>query len=129
VAVIVLDAGVVIGYLDSGDSYHALSVMVMRESAGEELHLPASAYAEVMVGAHRAGIADDVRERIDELELLIDPIDRAMADAAASLRARHRSLRLPDALLLAAADQLDGEVITTDRAMGRMDPERVRVLA
>ncbi len=126
---IVLDAGVLIGYLDRDDSHHARSVTVMNESAGEELHLPASACAEVMVGAHRAGIADEVRERIDELELLIDPIDRAVADAAARLRARHRSLRLPDALLLAAADQVDGMVITTDRALLRIDPERVRVLA
>jgi len=72
VAVIVLDAGVLIGYLDRDDSHHARSVTVMNESAGEELHLPASAYAEVMVGAYRAGLADGVRERIDELELLIE---------------------------------------------------------
>ncbi|MBA3795872.1 MAG: PIN domain-containing protein [Candidatus Limnocylindrales bacterium] len=128
-AVIVLDAGVLIGYLDRDDSHHARSVTVMNESAGEELHLPASAYAEVMVGAYRAGLADGVRERIDELELLIDPVDRAMADAAARLRATHRSLRLPDALLLATAQQVDGEVITTDRVLGRIDPARVRVLA
>ena len=82
-----------------------------------------------MVGAHRAGIAEQVRGRIDELELVIDPMDRAMADAATRLRATHRSLRLPDALLLAAAHQVDGEVITTDRALGRIDPARVRVLA
>lgn len=126
---IVLDAGILIGYLDRDDGHHARSVMVMNESAGDELHLPASAYSEVMVGAHRARIADEVRERVDELELLIDPIDRAMADAAARLRATHRSLRLPDALLLAAAHQVNGEVITTDRALGRIDPARVRVLA
>lgn len=71
------------------------------------------------MGAHRAGIADAVRSRIDELELLIDPIDRTVADAAARLRATHRSLRLPDALLLAASHQVDGEIITTDRALGR----------
>ncbi len=126
---IVLDAGVLIGYLDRDDSHHARSVTVMNESASEELHLPASAYADVMVGAHRAGIADEVRKRIDELELLIDPIDRAMADAAARFRATHRSLRLPDALLLATAHQVDGEVITTDRGLGRIDPAHVRVLA
>lgn len=128
-AVIVLDAGVLIGYLDRDDSHHAGSVTILDESAGEELHLPASAYAEVMVGAYRAGIADEVRARIDDLELVVDPIDRAMADAAARLRASHRSLRLPDALLLAAAAQMDGDVITTDRALRRIDPGRVRVLA
>lgn len=54
-AVIVLDVGVLIGYLDGDNSHHACSVIVMKEWEGEELRLPASAYAEVMVGAHCAG--------------------------------------------------------------------------
>lgn len=40
---IVLDVGVLIGYLDREDSHHARAVVLLNESAGKELHLPASA--------------------------------------------------------------------------------------
>jgi predicted nucleic acid-binding protein len=50
-----------------------------------------------------------------------------VAERAASLRARHGALRLPDALVLATADALDATVLTCDRAWARAS-RRARVL-
>jgi predicted nucleic acid-binding protein len=51
-----------------------------------------------------------------EIVVSIEPLTEDVAERAARLRARHRSLRLPDALVLAIADALDATVLTCDRA-------------
>ena len=82
----------------------------------ERLALPASAYAEVMVGPQRRGqdAATTVDAFIDALPAAVEPATRDIARAAAALRARHgRSLRLPDALVLATAEILGADSVLT----------------
>jgi predicted nucleic acid-binding protein len=43
-----------------------------------------------------------------------------MAERAAELRARHRALRLGDAMVLACARGLDGELYSHDRRLRRL---------
>lgn len=81
--------------------------------------LPASAYAEALVGPMARGeeavrIVDDFVAR---LPLGVEPMTVDVARAAARLRARYgRRLRLPDALVVATAEVLAADVlITTDR--------------
>ena len=92
--------------------------------------LPATAYAEVLVAPARRGAAavDRVDEALAALALRVEPVTPAIARAAATLRARHRSLRLPDALVLATADVLGAaNVLTADRAWSRIS-RKVRVV-
>jgi predicted nucleic acid-binding protein len=121
VALSVVDAGVVIGLLDSTDLNHegarrALSNALRRR---DELILPASAYSEVLVAPFRAGA--DAVTKVDtflaSLPARIEPLTDAIARKAAELRAIHgRKLRLPDALVLATAQVLGAtRVLTTDR--------------
>ena len=115
-----LDAGVVIGLLDADDAHHesanAALVRVMRTS--DRVAMAASTFAECLVGPHRRGpravaIVEDLVER---LPIEIVDLDREVARTAASLRARHTRLRLPDALVLATAiEKSAAELLTTDR--------------
>lgn len=115
-----LDAGVLIGFLDADDMHHpgARAVIADALDRSDRLAMAASAYAECIVGPARrgpgaVGLVQDLRQRLP-LEIVDLNVD--IATAAASLRARHRTLRLPDALVIATATvgQAD-RLVTTDR--------------
>ena len=116
----VLDAGIVIAVLDASDAHHAASIVAMRASraSGDALVVPASAYAEALVGPSRRGAqaVATVDALLDALPAAVEPATREVARKAAALRARHgKALRLPDALVLATAAVLDADrVLTTD---------------
>jgi PIN domain nuclease of toxin-antitoxin system len=56
-----------------------------------------------------------------DLTIRIAPLTSEVADRAALMRARHASLRLPDALVLATGDMLGADtVLTADRAWPRV---------
>lgn len=119
-ALTVIDAGVLIALLDGDDAHHSSAEDVLREAfaAGDDLVIPASAYAECLVaplrrGPEAAAVVDDV---VDALPARVVPITRATARAAAALRASHgRALRLPDALVVATAIDLGADrLLTTD---------------
>lgn len=119
--VTVLDAGVLIGFLDAHDIHHEAAHAALRDAheRNDRLVLPASAFAEVLVGPSRAG--DDavaaVWDLVDRLPVVIEPLGAEIAVAAAATRARHPSLKLPDALVVATAGHLDADhLVTTDRA-------------
>lgn len=130
---IVLDAGVLIGFLDAADAHHAAAraALAAASAAGDSIALPASAYAETLVGPSRRGDAEveQVRSFVDRFPLRVVPLDGVIAEAAAALRARHGPrLRLPDALVIATAVVLDADVIlTTDRKWPSRSALRVQV--
>ncbi len=116
----VLDAGIVIAAVDSSDAHHAASIDALRESrgSGDSLVVPASAYAEALVGPSRRG-AEAVATMdafLDALPAAVEPATREVAREAAALRAEHgRALRLTDALVLATAAVVGADrVLTTD---------------
>lgn len=126
-ALIVLDASVVIAHLDPADALHQPAIDTLLEYAEDDLRLPASAYAESLVDPARAGRLDEVRDALATLELQIVPIDSPVAERAASLRARDGRLRLPDALVLACGELLGADaVLTADRRWRRFG--RVRLI-
>ena len=119
-ALIVLDASVVIGHLDPADAHHEAAVTALLSHAADDLRLPASAYSETLVGPARKGRAHEAREKIKALSILIEPLTEEMAERASALRAKHRALRLPDALVLACGDALSADlVLTTDHRWSR----------
>jgi predicted nucleic acid-binding protein len=110
-----------IAHLDADDALQARATGALLRHADDDLRLPASAYAESLVSPARRGRLETAREVVSSLALTIVPIDEEVAVAAAGLRSRRQSLRLPDALVLACADVLDADVVlTTDRRWARL---------
>jgi predicted nucleic acid-binding protein len=132
-ALTILDAGVIIAILDSSDAHHsaAREAVTLARGRGEELAIPASAYAEVLVGPYRQGAsaAAKVDEFLAALPARVEPATREVAARAARLRAEHGArLRLPDALVVATAVELHaGLLLTTDAGWPSM-PVRVSVV-
>jgi predicted nucleic acid-binding protein len=122
VARVALDADVVIAFLDAGDDQHERAVQVLRPllGAGTEVVIGASVYAEVMVRPLASATGAKVDEFIDAIGATVLAVDRELARRAADLRARHRSLRLPDALSLATALMAGAELVTLDQRLGRV---------
>jgi predicted nucleic acid-binding protein len=116
----VLDAGVVIAGLDADDVHHpdAAAALAAAQDRGDGFVLPASAYAEILVRPAARGIevVTQVDAALDAMAISIAVADRATARRAANLRARHAALRLPDALVIATAMELEADhLLTTDR--------------
>jgi len=120
VGLTVLDAGVVIAILDASDAHHtaAAAAVTSARERGDSLVLPSSAYAECLVSPYRRGpeAVAVVDAFVDALPARVEPVSRAIASAAAELRARHAgALRLPDALVIATALVLRADrLLTTD---------------
>jgi len=122
VAPVALDADVIIAFLDAGDKQHEHAVNALRPRlvAGDDVFVSASVYAEVMVRPLQHGTDDKVDEFLDAIGAAVVAVDRELARRAAQLRARHRSLRLPDALSLAAALAADADLLTLDHGLRRL---------
>lgn len=122
-----------LGVLDPQDAHHASSIRALRSarSGGRQIVLPATALAEVLVGASRLG-PEAVRRTeafVDSVVDHVQPIDRDVARVAAGLRAGHRSLRLPDALVLAVGRVVEASSTLTADARWRTVDRRVQVVS
>jgi predicted nucleic acid-binding protein len=121
VGLTVVDAGILIGILDAADAHHEAAVRLLSTVIAERdrIAVPASAYAEALVGPARHG--PSARRAVDDfladLAAEVEPITRQSAARAAELRATHgRRLKLPDALVVAIAMHLKADrILTTDR--------------
>jgi predicted nucleic acid-binding protein len=103
---VVLDSAAIIAFLDRGDALHAAADRAIRRLMPEaRLLASVVTFAEILTGAHLSHHDEAVvRGFFDELVSEILPVEVATAERAAELRAGHKSLRMPDALILAAAD-------------------------
>lgn len=109
-----------IGFLDADDAHHRAAVELVTGALdnADRLAMAASALAESLVAPARAGenAVRLVHHLVQRVPIDIVPLDIAIARAAAQLRAQHRSLRLPDALVIATAAHCRADsLVTTDR--------------
>lgn len=121
---VVLDSDAVVGFLDRNDALHDVAAAEIRKLVREQrLLVSVVTYAEVLTGA-RLGHHDEdlVRGFFSQLISEVLPVDTTVADTAAELRSRLKSLRLPDALILATAEmEPDAELLLTgDRRIARI---------
>jgi predicted nucleic acid-binding protein len=122
VAAVALDPDVVIAFLDAGDDQHERAVDELRPrlASGDDLLLSAGVYAEVMVRPLARGTDAKVDEFLNAIGATVVAIDRRTARRAAQLRAKQRSMRLLDALSLAAALESGAELLTLDNRLRRI---------
>jgi predicted nucleic acid-binding protein len=115
---VALDSDAVIGFLDAGDALHRAADSAIRELLQrEQLVVSAVTYAEVLTGA-RLGHQDEatVAAFFADLISAVLPVDVAVAELTSRLRARNRTLRMPDALIFATAEASPdvGLIVTGD---------------
>jgi predicted nucleic acid-binding protein len=131
-ASIVVDASILLAVLDPRDTRHRRAVQALRQARadGDQVVLPASAFAEILVGASRVGAAAvrTTETFVDTVVDVVHDIDRIVARSAAGYRARFTALRLPDAFVIAVGSVTNADaVLTADRKWSRID-RRVRVI-
>jgi predicted nucleic acid-binding protein len=103
---VVLDSDAVVGFLDRKDALHDAADAAIRDLVRDQrLLVSVVTYAEVLTGA-RLGHHDEDHFRgfFSGLISGVLPVDVAVADVAAELRSRRKSLQMPDALILATAE-------------------------
>jgi predicted nucleic acid-binding protein len=135
VGLTILDASVVIGLLDATDPHHHAATRSIRErvAAADRMLVPASAYAELLVGPIRRGAAAvaTVDAFIAALPAEVVELGADIARAAAALRAAHAGrLRLPDAFVLGTAIELGADlVLTADRRWPSIDGLHIAIIS
>ena len=120
---VVLDSSVVIGFIEARDPCHAVSRQAILDARqnGADFLLPISVLSEVLVGAYRMGTAEERHRGIVRVFGDAHPLEEEAALKAAELRARHRSLRLPDALVVATGVVEQATVLTCDKRLAGVD--------
>jgi PIN domain nuclease of toxin-antitoxin system len=129
VARLVLDSSVLIAYFSPADEHHERATSTLAAALADERIVIASVLAEILVHPYRVGPAAVARVESALAALLtrVEPVTDPVARRAADLRARHGSLRLGDALVIAAGDVLNARVLTADRSWAKLS-SRIRVL-
>jgi predicted nucleic acid-binding protein len=128
---VVLDSAAVVAFLDRDDALHATAAQAIGGMIGEQRLLASVVtFAEVRTGVELLHHDDaPVRGFFADLIAEVLPVDVATAERAAKMRAAHRSLRMPDALILAAADihpEVDA-LLTGDTGFAAVDGVSCRV--
>jgi predicted nucleic acid-binding protein len=110
---IVLDASVAIAALAADDAHHDAAEAVLASASDDELVLAATTRAEILVGPARVGgkALAAARDFVDGCETV--PVSTAIADGAATLKARRRGLSLPDAIALVVAEMIEADAVWT----------------
>jgi predicted nucleic acid-binding protein len=117
---VILDSAPIVAFLDRDDALHTASEAAIRGlMTKHRFYASAVTLAEVLVGAyldhHDEAI---VRGFFADLVTEVLPVEAADAERAARMRADHRSLRMPDALILATAEgHPDVELLLTGDAV------------
>lgn len=112
-----------IGFLDPENALHDVSVVALTERQRDDLVAPASVYAEILVAPYRAGseAVAEIESFLTDTGIRIEPITAPIARTAARLRSEQRTLRLPDAFVLAVGDEIAADVIlTADESWGKL---------
>lgn len=121
---IVLDASVLIAFLDGADAHHDAATDLLAGALDEDLAANSLTLAEVLVGPERADRLDAARTALEDLEVeeLSFPVDTAVKQAR--LRAS-TGLRMPDCCVLLAAEEAAASIASFDvrlrQAAGQRD--------
>lgn len=112
-AVIILDASVLIAYLDGDDLQHSLAVDLLAREVDDEFAANPLTLAEVLVVPARDGRLEQVTAALDALEVQETPFPADTAVKLALLRAS-TGLKMPGCCVLLAAEAVGGRIASFD---------------
>jgi predicted nucleic acid-binding protein len=126
-AVIVLDASILIAYLDNNDRHHAAAEALLERAIEDDLGVNPLTLAEVLVVPAREARLDPVRSVLRDLEVQELAFPAETAVRLAQLRAS-TGLKMPDCcVLLAAADNAARIACFDDRLARAAESRQVEV--
>ena len=121
---IVLDASVLIGYLDASDAHHERAAALLAREIDDDFAVNLLTLAEILVAPTRTGQRDKVLGILDDLGVETLQLPAGSAVTLAQLRAETR-LKMPDCCVLfstrdrqARLASFDERVIEAARALG-----------
>ncbi|MBA2694826.1 MAG: type II toxin-antitoxin system VapC family toxin [Ornithinimicrobium sp.] len=120
---IVLDASVLIAFLDGQDAHHAAAEQLLSSAVDEDLAVNSLTLAEVLVAPVREGRLDAIRAALDDLEIKELPFPADAAVKLATLRAA-TGLKMPDCCVVLAADDAPAGIGTFDDRLAQVAEER-----
>lgn len=115
---IVLDASVLIAFLDGEDNHHAAAEQLLTEAIDDDLAVNSLTLAEVLVAPARDGRLDPVLAALHALEIQELPFPADTAVRLAQLRAT-TGLKMPDCCVLLAAEDAAATVASFDERLAR----------
>jgi predicted nucleic acid-binding protein len=119
-SVIILDASVIIAYLDPNDIHHDEAVEELARASTPFIVHPLTA-AEVLVGPTARGLADEVWHTLVEIGVVVDDVP---VDPHQLARIRHvTGCKLPDCCVLASAMSHSARIVTFDQRLARAAQE------
>ena len=126
--VIVLDASVLIAYLDGEDDHHAAAEALLTQAIEDDLAANSLTLAEVLVVPARDGRLDQTLAVLRDLEIQELPFPADTAVRLAQLRAT-AGLKMPECCVLLAAEDAAAKVASFDERLAQAAEKRnLRVL-
>jgi predicted nucleic acid-binding protein len=114
--VIILDANVLIGFLDATDPHHAASVDLLERHFVDGFASSVLTVAEALVHPTRAERQDAALASLLRVGVQVVPVNATDAAALARVRNTYR-LRMPDAVALYTAISTGSELASFDEAL------------
>jgi predicted nucleic acid-binding protein len=121
--VIILDASVLIAYLEGTDKHHARAEQLLSAEAADRFGASVLSMAEVKIMPARTGQLDRCRNSLRLLEVQTIPLESDDSERLAVLRAS-TGLKLPDCCVILAAEKNGASVATFDARLAHTSLER-----
>lgn len=115
---IVLDASVLIAYLDGSDPHHDAAEALLVVAIQDDLGVNPLTLAEVLVVPARTGRLETTLSVLRDLDVVTLPLPPDTAVRLAELRA-HTTLRMPDCCVLLAAEGAGSSIASFDTQLAR----------
>lgn len=110
---IVLDASVLIAYLDGRDEHHGRAEALLSREIDDDFAASCVTLAETLVAPAWSGRLDTARETLRALEIRELPLPAGASVMLAELRA-HTNLKMRDCSVLLAAAEADARIASFD---------------